>query len=264
VVASGTASGVFNNPVFSATNSATCPVCTSPCIAVTKTCSSNLVVLCNSNASQITFSGIVSNCGNITLTNVTLSDDLTAGVVLRLGSIAPGATAPWTTNFPVTAALCGRSNIVNTVTAIGQNLCNLAQFVTNRANCSFSVVCPAPRLSITKACASPIVTNIGSSLTVTGQVCNTGSIPFDNVTVVDAQPGVPVSATNNLGSLAAGQCKPYSFTYTSTSCDVNHDTVTAIGTSSACLALRRPRRPRLIASCAAGHHDSEVSGLTAN
>ena len=47
-----------------------------PCIAVTSNCSTNLVALCNSNAVAIQFSGTVSNCGDVTLTNVFLTDDL--------------------------------------------------------------------------------------------------------------------------------------------------------------------------------------------
>jgi hypothetical protein len=212
---------------------ATCTITYTPCINVTKVCSTNLLFLCNSNPSVINFSGIVSNCGNITLTNVTLADDLINGgaVFLRIASLAPGATAPWSTNMTVGPSLCNRSNIVNTVTARGTNICNLSQGVVDTDNCSFTVVCPSPALTITKGCASPIVTNIGSSLTVTGQVCNTGTIPFTSVTVSDAQPGVPVTATTNIGTLDPGQCKAYSFTYTATTCDPNHDVATAVGLS---------------------------------
>src|SRR5882724_448581 len=94
---------------------ATCTVCTAPCIAVTKICSTNLVFLCNSNPGSIGFSGIVSNCGTVPLTNVVLTDDLTGSTVLSLGSLAIGATAPWSATFTVNPSLCGRSNIVNTV-----------------------------------------------------------------------------------------------------------------------------------------------------
>src|SRR5205814_1076084 len=60
--------------VLSVTNTcvATCSNTTTPCIAITKNCSTNLIVLCGTNTSSITFSGIVTNCGDITLTNVTV------------------------------------------------------------------------------------------------------------------------------------------------------------------------------------------------
>jgi hypothetical protein len=122
---------VTNCPSSLVTNSsapATCNIVYTPCINVTKICSTNLLILCNSNPTTINFSGVVSNCGNITLTNVTLVDDLIGpGIIASIPSLAPGQSAPWSTNLPITAALCGRSNIVNTITARGTNICNLTR-----------------------------------------------------------------------------------------------------------------------------------------
>ena len=71
--------------VVSNTASATCSVCTTPCIAVTANC--NTVNLGAAN----TLSGSVSNCGNVTLTNVVVSDTL-YGQVATFASLAPGAS----------------------------------------------------------------------------------------------------------------------------------------------------------------------------
>ncbi len=231
VIASGTDNADVPQTVH-ATNSAVCTVCTAPCIAVTKHCSTNLVVLCCSNGSPtITFSGIVTNCGNVPLSNVQVFDDLIgAAAVLTVPTLEVGGSRPWSADFTVTSSLCGRSNIVNTATARGCNVCNTGQCVTNSANCSFSVFCPCPSLTVTKGCASPIVTNVPNSLTVTGAVCNTGNLDFTDVIVVDAAPNG--NATNDLGALAAGACKTYSFTYTTTACDANNDRVSATGVSS--------------------------------
>ncbi len=231
VVACGTDTAPEAPKTVCATNSATCTVCTAPCIQVTKHCSTNLVVLCCSNGSPtITFSGIVTNCGTVPLTNVVVFDDLIGSDVLTVGSLEVGGSRPWSANFTVTSSLCGRSNIVNTATARGCNVCNLGQCVTNSDTCSFSVFCPCPSLTVTKGCASPIVTNVPNSLTVTGAVCNTGNLDFTDVIVVDVAPNG--NATNDLGALAAGACKTYSFTYTTTACDANNDRVSATGVSS--------------------------------
>src|SRR6266567_707691 len=135
-----------------ATATANCTVCTAPCIQVTKHCSTNLVVLCCSNGSPtITFSGIVTNCGNVPLANVQVFDDLIgAAAVLTVPTLEVGGSRPWSADFTVTSSLCGRSNIVNTATARGCNVCNTGQCVTNSANCSFSVFCPCPSLTVTK------------------------------------------------------------------------------------------------------------------
>src|ERR1051325_3361442 len=70
VVATGAAENTFLSPIVSATNSATCNICNNPCIGVTKNCSPAT----NSPGATVTFSGIVTNCGNVPLTNVTIFD----------------------------------------------------------------------------------------------------------------------------------------------------------------------------------------------
>ena len=225
--------------ILSTTNTctATCSNITTPCIIVTKTCSPSVVRLCGTNSSVETFSGIVSNCGNITLTNVTVTDSLLGnGVVLRLASLAPNASAPWTTNFNVTAALCGQSNILNTATARGTD-CR-GRSVTNTASCTFSVICANPRITVTKACASP-VGGPSSSLVVTGLVCNTGDDALTNVVVTDSlQNAVASTNTVVIGTLAVGACAPYSFTYTPSSIAACSngipDMVTATGNDAVC------------------------------
>src|SRR6185436_17374563 len=123
-----------------ATNSATCTVCTSPCIAVTKNC--DTVNLGSGN----TISGVVSNCGNVTLVNITVTDNR-YGQVTTIASLAPHASQAY--SKVVTNTTCG--DFPDTVTATGANLCGGAP-VTATANAVCHVVCP-PCVGITKEVA---------------------------------------------------------------------------------------------------------------
>jgi len=132
---------------------------------------------------------------------------------------------------------CAETNIENSIRVIGivasiSNVCAInitGSNIVAESQCAASVTLRRG-LTITKACASGILTNVGSSLTVTGMVCNLGDQDLTNIIIFDSQPGLPLAATNVIDLLPAGQCSGYSFTYTAASCDPNHDVVTAFGT----------------------------------
>ena len=176
VIASGTesASGPFefqvggggvtftNTLTVFATNSATCEVCqTIPCIAVTKNC--NPSVITNNPAQDqfgtVTFTGYVTNCGNVPLTNVTVFDSFLGKTILTVPFLTNGASVSYTTNFLTTSNECG-GTFTNTVIARGNDQCD-GRGVTNNASCEFTVVCvqPPPNIGITKQVACFLGTN---------------------------------------------------------------------------------------------------------
>src|SRR2546428_474051 len=80
-------------------NTSSCTVVPeSACIQVTKNCPT--VTL----GQQQTVSGNVTNCGNVTVTNITVTDNV-VGNVATIASLAPGATANYSSNF--TTTICG-------------------------------------------------------------------------------------------------------------------------------------------------------------
>ena len=94
------------------TDTADCTVRIEPCSAcvdITKACVYTNVV---DQGSVIMFSGIVSNCGNVTLTDVTVTDDQ-AGPVTVVGSLAPGATFPYAGLYVVS------NNYTDVATVVG-------------------------------------------------------------------------------------------------------------------------------------------------
>jgi len=190
--------------------SATCSNVITPCISVTKACTPAIV-----GASQ-TISGVVSNCGNITLTNIIITDNVIGAITNFTGSLAPGASFGYSATF---TAVCGGNT--NTVTARGTSICGVN--VTNTA----TAVCPvteAPCIVVSKACTPAIV---GANQTISGVVSNCGNVPLTGVAVTDNILG---AITNFPGTLAVGGSFSYSRTFTAV-CGGNTNTVTARGTS---------------------------------
>ena len=209
------------------TNSATavCTTTTTPMLTVTKTCPPLPVPL----GQPLVFSGVVSNAGNITLTNVTVVNSQPTANTLVLGPIdlAPGEIRNFTGSYLVPIDIC-ETNITDTVTARGNSLCN-----GNNVSASQSESCPIvarPRLVVTKNCpANPVPP--GGLLSFSGIVSNAGNITLTNVFVVNDHP------TNNtpvLGpvTLAPNQFLQFSGSYTvcPECCPPYVDTISAWGT----------------------------------
>jgi uncharacterized repeat protein (TIGR01451 family) len=164
----------------------TCTVFTSPAISVTKVCTSDGPL---KPGDLLTYSGTVSNTGNITLVNVTVVDDQTPGNPPVPGplTLAPGESYDFTASYVVPPDFCG----TDTVTARGLDVCTLLP-VSNSATATCPVT-TTPRISVVKNC--PLTpTPRGGLYTYTGTVSNHGDVTLDNVFVVDDQPtnGTPV------------------------------------------------------------------------
>jgi uncharacterized repeat protein (TIGR01451 family) len=185
------------------TASATCPITTTPDIKVTKECPGSV-----SPGQLLTFSGSVSNTGNVTLTNIVVFNNQPAAntPVFTVASLAPGTG----TNF--TGSYLAPTNcffVADTLTARGLSICG--GVVTN----TVSRECPittTPGINITEVCPPGPVTN-GSLVVFGGQVCNTGDITLTNIFVFSSSTSTPV-----LGPiwLAPGACLPFTGSFIAT------------------------------------------------
>jgi hypothetical protein len=186
------------------TASATCPLITTPGIKVTKVCPAQPV----SPGQLLTFSGSVSNTGNVTLTNIVVVNNQPVAntAVFTVASLAPGAISNFTGSY-LAPANC---SVADTLTATGQSICGVA--VTNMvtANCP---ILTTPVITITESCPPGPVTN-GSSVVFGGSVCNSGNISLTNIFVFSGQP----SNILVLGpiTLAPGACAPFTGSYLAT------------------------------------------------
>ena len=201
------------------TTSATCPILTAPAITVSQSCPTIGVL----QGGLLTYSGTVSNAGNITLTNIVVVNNWPyKGVVIFTAvSLAPGAAANFTGSYQVPANCC---QAWLTLVASGQGCAGATVTDTDSGTCT---VLTLPQIVVTKVCA-PGLLRPGDLLTYSGTVSNTGNIALINVTVVDNQ---PVSGTIHLGpmTLGPGQSANYSGSYIVPPDFCGSDTVTASG-----------------------------------
>ncbi|MBI3417238.1 MAG: LamG domain-containing protein [Verrucomicrobia bacterium] len=171
--------------------SGTCPITTTPGIAITLACPALAVA----PGGLITYTGTVSNPGNITLNNVTVIDlQASPSTVLTLPSLAPGASVNFTASFTAPADAC---SVTSAVTASGSDACTAAVVTDSK-----STTCPlvtTPLLALTQNCPVNLV-GPGGIVTYTGSVKNAGNITLSNVVVFGSQsalntgPGAPSTA----------------------------------------------------------------------
>jgi uncharacterized repeat protein (TIGR01451 family) len=225
-IITATASDICSGNTVTNTITATCPLTTAPRIAVTLNCP----VVPAAIGGLVTYTGTVSNPGNVTLNNVVVvNNQASPSTVLTVPSLAPGASANFTASFTAPANAC---SVSSTVTASGSDACT-ASMVTNVA----SATCPlttAPRIAVTLNC--PVVpAAIGGLVTYTGTVSNPGNVTLNNVVVVNNQ--ASPSTVLTMPSLAPGAFANFtaSFTALADTCSVS-STVIASG-SDACTAI---------------------------
>jgi uncharacterized repeat protein (TIGR01451 family) len=190
--------------------------CINPAIEIAKTPDMQAVV----SGSTVTFTIAVTNTGDVTLTNVTVSDALApncAGVIGDLGP-AGGSTsyectlANVTTDFTNSAMVTGTHSLGGTVGITDTALVDVIN----------------PDIEIAKTPDTQVVLS-GSTVTFTIVVTNTGDVPLTNVTVSDAQAPNCAKTSGDLPDLVPGENTRYECTLASVTADFTNS-ATVIGT----------------------------------
>src|SRR5439155_50490 len=190
VVAIGT--DALQNTVTN-TASATCSNILSACIDLTKTCPATVPF----GTTSIPFSGIVTNCGDVTLTNVTVVDDngtpnnTADDTTIHLADLLPHTSVPYSGTHTVGANFCGPLN--DTVLASADSVCG-GHFSAS-ATCTTTVP-TTPCVNVTKTC--PATVPFGTtSIPFSGVVTNCGDVTLTNVTVLDDN-GTPANTADDI------------------------------------------------------------------
>lgn len=191
----------------------------------------------------ITYSYVVTNRGNVTLTNIVLDDQHTSasgtaplaisdgGVVL---SLDPLESATLTATYEVTQAdVDAGVALTNTVTANATAPTGVA--APNDTDAASVDVTPAvPELTVIKDVPNPPAALVaGADVTFRILVENTGNVTLDNVTLADTlgrldgtvigtpTPTGPAQDIGIIGDLDVGETWEYALTYTLTQADVD-------------------------------------------
>jgi uncharacterized repeat protein (TIGR01451 family) len=191
---------------------------------------------------KINYTFEVTNTGDVTLTNVTVSDvpPLTKGPVpASVASLAPGATAMFHGRYTLTQADIDAGYVEDTATATGTAPCG--QDVT--ANGSTMVTIPQSALialvkdgKLDMRVVKPDdQANVGDKINYTFKVINRGNVTLTNVTVSDVPALTTGPVPASVDSLAPGAITTFTGSYTLTQNDIDAgkviDTATATGTT---------------------------------
>ncbi len=178
------------------------PDTSAPAISITKNPKSQTIA----SGGTANFTITVKNTGNVTLTNVTVTDAQAPGCNAALGTMAPGASTTYNCSLAnVTSGFTNSAGATGTPPS-GPN-------VTATDTAPVTVTPPPapvahPAITIKKDPNSQTI-GVGGTASFTITVTNTGDVTLTDVTVSD--PSSP-NCDRNLGTLTAGQSKNYTCT----------------------------------------------------
>ncbi len=194
----------------------------------------------------VTYTFVVTNTGNVTLTTLTVTDPSDGGAVVCAPpavGLTPSAsvTCSGTTTHTITQADVDAGSYSDTATASGADAKGEPS-PSSPSTATVTTAPPAGALTVTKTPSTTTVSAVGQSVTYTIVATNTGNVTLSTVTVADefAAPAAPAleldcAPTTPVASLAPGAAITCTGTYTVTRADLDQgridNTATATGTA---------------------------------
>ena len=160
---------------------ASVPVDATPAMVFTKSGPAEFVAL----NEALTYTFEVENTGNVSLSQVTVTDPLIPGLSCTLSDIAPGATDSCTGTYTVTQADVDAEVIDNTATATAIPAQGAQFSETDSASAPIEPATPAKTATLTKQADKTAFTTLGEQITYTMRVENTGTQTLSALQVTD-------------------------------------------------------------------------------
>ncbi len=227
--ATATGTGAGGQSVTSAPSTATVPVTATPALTLTKSAAPTSLT---SAGQTVTYSFLVKNTGNVTVSSLAINDTLTApagpalSVTCPTTMLAPSATTTCTAAYTATQADVDHGGIDNSATASAEDPGNNA--VTSPVSTAHVAITAAPAMTVTKSASPTTVTTAGQTISYSFLVKNTGNVTITEITVNDtltAPAGPALSVTCPATSLLPGATTTCTATYTVTQNDVNNGAI---------------------------------------
>jgi uncharacterized repeat protein (TIGR01451 family) len=180
---------------------------------------------------QIHYSYLVTNTGNVTLSPVTVTDPMPglSSITCPQQALSPGDFMTCTGTYTTTQADVDRGSIVNTGTAKGT--APDGTLVDETSTLRLPAV-SEPAVTLKKTGLPAQFTAAGTTITFTYTVINAGNVTLHNVGVTDPLPGLS-SIVCPTTELAPGDQVACTATYVTTQTDVDRGFVTNTGTVEA-------------------------------
>ena len=196
-------------PPVTNTGSKTVPATQAPAVTVTKNTTATGY---SAVGDVISYTFTVTNTGNVTLTNVTVTDPKATVVGGPIASLAPGASdsTTFTASYTVTQADLDAGSFANTATVSATP--PTGPPITGTGSKTVPAV-QTPSVTVVKSADKPSYSAVGEVINYTFTVTNTGNVTLTNVTVTDPKATV---AGGPIASLAPGASDSTTFTATHT------------------------------------------------
>jgi len=179
----------------------------------------------------ITYSYTVTNNGDVTLTNVSLSDNKIDAITLTFpstsGELAPGETATGTGQYTVTQSDADAGEVVNLATASGDDPDGVAHTYTDQET---AVVQQKLAFSVDMIESSIGPYLVGDTIIYSYTVSNNGDVTMANVSLTDDRIG---AITLDKTTLAASEEATGTGQYTVTQVDWAAGSIVSLATASA-------------------------------
>ena len=223
---------VPNGPnVTSAPSSAQVPSTPAPGQSFSKTADSSAVTPPAKAGQVITYHFASTNTGNVTLTNVAITDQLAGLSALTytwpgtVGTLLPGQTVTATATYSITQADVDAGHVANTATATGTD--PSGGKTTPPPGNTDTPLPPVPGQSFSKTADSSAVgspAKVGEVITYHFASQNTGNVTLTGVTIQDQLAGLSAltySWPGTAGTLLPGQTVTATATYAITQADID-------------------------------------------
>jgi uncharacterized repeat protein (TIGR01451 family) len=240
--ATGTDAGGRSTPQSTPSTAVVPTIVAAPAISVVKSASPSDVAS-YTLGQMITYSYVVTNTGNVTLTDVAPTEGVFTGTGTMSAltcpagpvSLAPGAQETCTSSYTLTQADIDAGQVSNTATATGTP--PSGNPVTSTPSTANIPEASNPAITVVKSASPATVTTAGQSVTYSFVVTNTGTVTLTNATVNEGAfsgTGTPPTVTcpAGAGSLLPGASVTCTATYTVTQADVNAGSVTNTATAT--------------------------------
>jgi gliding motility-associated-like protein/uncharacterized repeat protein (TIGR01451 family) len=204
-----------NNETLTASDSETVTANQQPGLTVTKNASPSSY---SAVGDVITYTIVVENTGNITISDITIDDPLT-GLNSTINSLQPGVKQTYTETYQIKQSDLNSGSVTNTASASGtdpdDNTVNASDTETVTASQQSDLI-------VTKNAGSSAYSSAGEEITYTIEVENTGNVTLVNVSVTDPLTGM----AEQIASLPPDEKQTYIETYIITLADMNSGSVT--------------------------------------
>ena len=225
-----------DTPVNSPPSSAVVTAPSTPALTIVKSADPQTVAAAGD---KVTYSFLVTNTGNVTLSKVNVTDDDFSGtgklsaIDCPQTTLAAGASMTCTATYTVTQADIDAGKITNTATAHG-NPTGSDTPVNSPPSSTTVTASKTPALTVVKTADPTTVSKVGEKVTYSFKVTNTGNVTLTKVDVTDDD----FSGTGKLSAidcpkatLDPGDSMTCTATYTVTQADIDAGKITNTATA---------------------------------